>query len=65
VRGVLDVEGSLASRDGRGGTAPVRVTEQRDRLSGRLGALRGWAGRPVTPVARAAAQAVHPAAPVR
>ena len=28
VREVLTVEGSLASRDSRGGTAPVRVTEQ-------------------------------------
>jgi argininosuccinate lyase len=28
VRGVLSVEGSLASRDGVGGTAPVRVAEQ-------------------------------------
>jgi len=28
VRTVLSVEGSLASRDGRGGTAPVRVREQ-------------------------------------
>jgi len=52
VRAVLNVEGSLASRDGRGGTAPVRVTEQRGRLVARLVALRGWASRPVTPVAR-------------
>src|SRR5881409_58933 len=29
VREVLDVAGSLASRDGRGGTAPSRVSEQR------------------------------------
>jgi argininosuccinate lyase len=28
VRSVLTVEGSVASRDGRGGTAPVRVSEQ-------------------------------------
>ena len=28
VRDVLTVEGSLASRDGVGGTAPVRVAEQ-------------------------------------
>jgi argininosuccinate lyase len=55
VRAVLDVAGSLASRDGRGGTAPVRVAEQRERLAARLGALRGWAQRPVTPVARRAA----------
>ena len=55
VREVLDVAGSLASRDARGGTAPIRVTEQRERLVHRLDALRGWATRPVTPVARAAA----------
>jgi argininosuccinate lyase len=53
VRDVLDVAGSLASRDGAGGTAPVRVAEQRERLRGRLAALRGWAATPVTPVARA------------
>jgi argininosuccinate lyase len=52
VRAVLDVAGSLASRDSRGGTAPVRVAEQRQRLVGRLEALQGWAARPVTPVAR-------------
>jgi argininosuccinate lyase len=57
VRAVLDVAGSLASRDGRGGTAPVRVTEQRERLTGRIEALHGWAARTVTPVARAAAAA--------
>jgi argininosuccinate lyase len=43
VREVLDVTGSLASRDGRGGTAPVRVTEQRDRLAARLSRLRAFA----------------------
>ncbi len=52
VREVLNVTGSLASRDAHGGTAPVRVTEQRERLSGRLAALSGWAARPATPVAR-------------
>ncbi len=52
VRSVLDVAGSLASRDGRGGTAPARVAEQRERLAGRAAALRGWAGTAVTPVAR-------------
>jgi argininosuccinate lyase len=43
VRDVLDVAGSLASRDARGGTAPVRVTEQRDRLVARLARLRDFA----------------------
>ena len=37
VREVLTVEGSLASRDSRGGTAPVRVAEQLAELRGRLG----------------------------
>lgn len=32
VRAVLTVEGSVASRSGRGGTAPVRVQEQLDEL---------------------------------
>ena len=44
VREVLDVTGSMASRDARGGTAPVRVTEQRDRLVARLTRLRTFAG---------------------
>ena len=33
VRDVLTVEGSVASRDGRGGTAPIRVREQLDDLT--------------------------------
>jgi argininosuccinate lyase len=57
VREVLDVEGSLASRDGRGGTAPARVSEQRERLAQRIDELRGWAATPVTPVARASTAA--------
>ncbi len=61
VRGVLDVAGSLASRDARGGTAPVRVHEQRSRLLGRLEALGGWAARPVTPVSRRAEGPPSPA----
>ncbi|NYG56018.1 argininosuccinate lyase [Nocardioides perillae] len=40
VRDVLTVEGSVASRDGRGGTAPARVREQLDELGERSGALR-------------------------
>jgi len=51
VRSVLDLAGSLASRDGRGGTAPVRVQEQRDRLVTRLASLHTWAATPATPVA--------------
>ncbi|TCI99920.1 argininosuccinate lyase [Aeromicrobium sp. IC_218] len=37
VREVLSVEGSLASRDSRGGTAPARVAEQLAELRSRLG----------------------------
>jgi argininosuccinate lyase len=40
VRLVLTAEGSVASRDGRGGTAPVRVREQLAELGTRAGALR-------------------------
>ncbi|HWV27158.1 MAG TPA: argininosuccinate lyase [Aeromicrobium sp.] len=36
VRDVLSVEGSLASRDARGGTAPARVAEQLAELRARL-----------------------------
>jgi argininosuccinate lyase len=50
VRSVLDVAGSLRSRDGRGGTAPVRVAEQRERLVRRIADLRAWAATPATPV---------------
>ncbi len=35
VREVLTIEGSVASRDGVGGTAPVRVAEQREQLIAR------------------------------
>ncbi|PPG39915.1 argininosuccinate lyase [Pseudoclavibacter sp. RFBA6] len=40
VREVLSVDGSVATRDGRGGTAPVRVTEQIAELRERLASLR-------------------------
>ena len=42
VHGVLTVEGSLASRDGVGGTAPVRVAEQISALRERIAADRAW-----------------------
>jgi argininosuccinate lyase len=42
VRDVLTVGGSLASRDGAGGTAPIRVAEQLDRLRARIAADRAW-----------------------
>ena len=35
VRSVLTIEGSVASRSGRGGTSPVRVREQLDELQQR------------------------------
>ncbi|MEV0681721.1 argininosuccinate lyase [Actinosynnema sp. NPDC050436] len=40
VRGVLTVEGSIASRDAHGGTAPDRVAEQLKRLRDRSGLAR-------------------------
>jgi argininosuccinate lyase len=36
VRDVLSIEGSVASRTGVGGTAPVRVEEQRAELIQRV-----------------------------
>ena len=41
VRDVLSVTGSVASRSGRGGTAPVRVREQLAELESRATDLRG------------------------
>ncbi len=42
VREVLTVEGSVASRDGRGGTAPDRVAEQLAELRTALAEHRAW-----------------------
>ena len=42
VRDVLTVSGSLAARDGAGGTAPVRVAEQLGAARARAADLRGW-----------------------
>jgi argininosuccinate lyase len=42
VRDVLTVEGSIASRDAFGGTAPARVAEQRARVDDVLADLRSW-----------------------
>jgi argininosuccinate lyase len=44
VREVLTVEGSVASRDGRGGTAPQRVREQLDEVGAVATEHRGWLG---------------------
>ena len=46
VRRVLDVDGAIASRDAVGGTAPVRVTEQREALRAAVVEAQGWARGP-------------------
>ncbi|GAB6897980.1 argininosuccinate lyase [Kineosporia succinea] len=43
VREVLNVEGALRSRDGRGGTSPRRVREQMEELAAGIADLRAWA----------------------
>jgi argininosuccinate lyase len=47
VREVLSVEGSLASRDAKGGTAPARVAEQLERVTAVAETARAWAMRAV------------------
>ena len=42
VRDVLTVEGSVRSRNARGGTAPERVAEQLARLEARVTTVRTW-----------------------
>jgi argininosuccinate lyase len=44
VRSVLTVEGSIAARDARGGTAGVRVAEQLAGLRTQVAGARSWAG---------------------
>ncbi|WP_176969000.1 argininosuccinate lyase [Amycolatopsis xylanica] len=44
VREVLTVEGSVRSRNSRGGTSPDRVAEQRTRLVERVSSIREWLG---------------------
>ncbi|WP_038044369.1 argininosuccinate lyase [Thermocrispum agreste] len=46
VREVLSVEGSIASRDALGGTAPSRVAEQLAAVAERLSEARRWAAAP-------------------
>ena len=46
VRSVLTVQGSVASRSGKGGTAPVRVAEQLDAVRAAVRAGRAWAAVP-------------------
>ncbi|WP_404382232.1 argininosuccinate lyase [Knoellia locipacati] len=43
VRDVLSVDGSLASRDAKGGTAPARVAEQLARVETQRDEARAWA----------------------
>jgi len=43
VRAVMDVRGAIASRQGHGGTAPVRVAEQLEILRVEVQAHRAWA----------------------
>ncbi|KRE53715.1 argininosuccinate lyase [Phycicoccus sp. Soil748] len=47
VRDVLSVEGSLASRDAKGGTAPARVAEQLGRVREAVASARAWAAAPI------------------
>ena len=47
VREVLTIDGAVASRDTRGGTAKVRVDEQRERVAEANSAFRTWAQAPV------------------
>ena len=47
VREVLTIDGAVASRDTRGGTAKVRVVEQRKRVAEANAAFRAWAEKPV------------------
>jgi argininosuccinate lyase len=44
VRDVLTVQGSIASRNARGGTAGVQVARQLDRVRESADALRNWIG---------------------
>ena len=46
VREVLNVAGSVSARLGKGGTAPVRVEEQRQALAVRIAGCREWASTP-------------------
>ncbi len=57
VRAVLTVQGSVASRSAKGGTAPVRVAEQLDAVLGAMRAGRAWAA---VPSPSAAATGDHP-----
>jgi argininosuccinate lyase len=47
-RAVLTVRGSLESRDAKGGTAPVRLREQLERVQAAAAQGRAWASTAVT-----------------
>jgi argininosuccinate lyase len=47
VRTVLSIEGSLASRDAKGGTAPTRVREQLEVVARQAASQRAWCAEPV------------------
>ncbi|APT86763.1 argininosuccinate lyase [Corynebacterium flavescens] len=49
VRDVLTIDGAVASRSTRGGTAGVRVAEQRQRVDERNERFKQWAQEPVIP----------------
>ncbi|MEH0146667.1 argininosuccinate lyase [Corynebacterium sp. Q4381] len=49
VREVLTIDGAVASRTTRGGTAKVRVEEQRERVAAASAGYRQWAATPVRP----------------
>lgn len=50
VREVLTIDGAVASRSTKGGTAGVRVAEQRQRVDELSAQFRAWAQTPVIPV---------------
>lgn len=52
VRDVLSAQGSVRARSGRGGTAPVRVTEQLAEAAALVDDLRAWAVAPIGPAGR-------------
>ena len=66
VRAVLTVEGSIAARDARGGTAGVRVAEQLAGLRAQVAEARSWARmtqpRPAGPGVRAGTAGTLPGA---
>ena len=62
VLSVLSVEGSIDARNGRGGTARVRVQEQLQQVLDAIDAITEWVERPLAPEAGPDAQATGPAA---